>query len=103
MEETLMKLSKMLTPLVAALMLLSLAGSAFADPWFGSNRRDCNSNNFRRGNITRQEAWRLRQNAQKVNRYQHAAYADGRISPAERQRLARLRAQQRLAFHRALR
>lgn len=107
-----MKTSKILTGTLAVLTLLSLAGSALADPWFGSNRRfgnngwrqDCHSsrifNGIRSGALTRPEARNLWRSAGRINRYQRLASADGYVSPVERWRLQRMNRQYNRTFYR---
>jgi hypothetical protein len=104
-----MNTRKMMTAALSALVLFSVAGSAFADNRFGPRNMGYhpNTNNgrysrdvdtqkerirqgIRSGNINRSEAERLNIGMDKVRDYERKAWADGRISQKERWELQRL-------------
>lgn len=78
---------------LSALMIVTMAGSAFAGPLGKvTNHRQCRQESrinqgVRTGQLTRQETFKLAQNQRKINRYEQIARADGRISPKEFRKL----------------
>lgn len=105
-----MNTRKVMTTALSALVLFSVAGSAFADNRFGhkaynpgyrpndraSYTRDVNlqqdriRQGLRAGTISRSEADRLNIGMDKVRDYERKAWADGRVSQKERWELQRL-------------
>ncbi len=91
---------------LSALMMVSLAGSAFAGP-FGkvTNHREYRQEHrihqgVRSGQLTRQEAFKLAKGQRQIDRYEHVARADGKITPKEFHRLDNMQDRQNRAIFR---
>jgi hypothetical protein len=91
-----MKTIRVLALGLSAMMVLSLAGSAFA----GERGRVVNHRQTRQSNrieqgihsgeLTRKEAKNLAQGEHRINRYEKVARADGHISPKEFHKLEQM-------------
>jgi hypothetical protein len=104
-EPDLMKKSRIAVLSLSALLIVSMAGSAFAGiPGKVVNQRQCNQQGriFQgavRGQLTRNEVRNLMQSQRKINRYEQIARADGRITPNEFQKLNQMQQRQNQAIY----
>jgi hypothetical protein len=91
-----MKTVRVLALGLSAMMVLSMAGSAFAaERGHVVNHREFHQDHrikqgVRSGELTRKEAWKLSRNEHRINRYEKIARADGHISPKEFHKMERM-------------
>lgn len=101
-----MKNTKIAVLGLSALMLVSMAGSAFAGP-LGKyvNHRDCRQDSrimrgYHHGSLTGREALNLSRKQARIHRYERIARVDGHISPREFAQLTKMQNRQSAAIYR---